>query len=131
MTSLGDFDCRRPFLCHNLAAVFNLLISLDLFATCFSIIPVLPQLKIHTMFRPILRQCARRASAAPLRPLAARSFASATGPSFNWEDPLNSNNLLTEEERAIGETAERYCQEHLLPRVLRKLFSIPASPIAV
>ncbi|KAH7249302.1 hypothetical protein LRP88_03246 [Fusarium phalaenopsidis] len=71
------------------------------------------------MFRPILRQCARRASAAPLRPLAARSFASATGPTFNWEDPLNSNNLLTEEERAIGETAERYCQEHLLPRVLQ------------
>ncbi|KAJ4320475.1 hypothetical protein N0V84_005867 [Fusarium piperis] len=69
------------------------------------------------MFRPILRQCAR--SAAPLRPLAVRSFASATGPTFNWEDPLNSNNLLTEEERAIGETAERYCQEHLLPRVLQ------------
>lgn len=72
------------------------------------------------MFRPILRQCARRA-AIPLRPCAARTFASASGPTFNWEDPLASNNLLTEEERAIGETAERYCQEQLLPRVLRKL----------
>lgn len=70
------------------------------------------------MFRPILRQCARRA-AIPLRPCAARTFASASGPTFNWEDPLASNNLLTEEERAIGETAERYCQEQLLPRVLQ------------
>ena len=38
---------------------------------------------------------------------------------FNWEDPLASNNLLTEEELAIAETAERYCQERMLPRVLR------------
>lgn len=48
-----------------------------------------------------------------------RTFAAATGPTFNWEDPLASKNLLTEEEQAIGETAERYCQEQLAPRVLR------------
>ncbi|KAK0384540.1 hypothetical protein NLU13_8626 [Sarocladium strictum] len=53
------------------------------------------------------------------QPLAARAFASANGPVFNWEDPLASNNLLTEEELAIAETAERYCQERMLPRVLQ------------
>ncbi|KAI0148533.1 glutaryl-CoA dehydrogenase [Xylariaceae sp. FL1272] len=49
-----------------------------------------------------------------------RSYASsaATGPVFDWQDPLESKNLLTEEELAIAETAERYCQERLLPRVL-------------
>jgi len=50
------------------------------------------------------------------------SAAAATGPQFNWEDPLGSKNLLTEEELAISETAERYCQEQLLPRVLRMFF---------
>ena len=37
---------------------------------------------------------------------------------FNWEDPLNSSNLFTEEELAIQETARQYSQERLLPRVL-------------
>lgn len=50
----------------------------------------------------------------------ARTYASASpATQFNWEDPLGSKNLLTEEELAISETAERYCQEQLLPRVLR------------
>ncbi len=46
-----------------------------------------------------------------------RTYASAA--QFNWEDPLGSKNLLTEEEVAVSEMAERYCQEQLLPRVLR------------
>ena len=37
---------------------------------------------------------------------------------FNWEDPLASSNLFTEEELAIQETAKAYCQERMLPRVL-------------
>jgi glutaryl-CoA dehydrogenase len=40
--------------------------------------------------------------------------------SFDWKDPLNANSLLTEEEQAISETAESYCQERMLPRVLGK-----------
>lgn len=62
------------------------------------------------------------ASITPLtRSLKPRSYASASPISqFDWEDPLASKNLLTEEELAISETAERYCQEQLLPRVLRK-----------
>lgn len=39
---------------------------------------------------------------------------------FDWEDPLNNKDLLTEDELAISETARAYCQEKLLPRVLRK-----------
>ena len=56
----------------------------------------------------------------PLR-RSVRGFASATtsAPQFDWEDPLLSKSLLTSEELAVGETAERYCQEQLLPRVLR------------
>ena len=41
--------------------------------------------------------------------------------SFDWKDPLNANSLLTEEEQAISETAESYCQERMLPRVLGML----------
>ena len=37
---------------------------------------------------------------------------------FNWEDPLGSSNLFTEDELAISETARSYCQERMLPRVL-------------
>ncbi|KAH8597484.1 glutaryl-CoA dehydrogenase [Bisporella sp. PMI_857] len=37
---------------------------------------------------------------------------------FDWEDPLASKNLFTEEEIGIQETARSYCQERLLPRIL-------------
>ncbi|RPD71999.1 acyl-CoA dehydrogenase domain-containing protein [Lentinus tigrinus ALCF2SS1-7] len=37
---------------------------------------------------------------------------------FNWEDPLNAEGLLTEEEVAVRDTARAFCQENLLPRVL-------------
>lgn len=81
-------------------------------------------LHFSTMFRPICRSGARQLAARARRPIVSRTFASAAksgscGPVFNWEDPLASNNLLTEEELAIAETAERYCQERMLPRVLR------------
>jgi glutaryl-CoA dehydrogenase len=48
--------------------------------------------------------------------VAARRHASSV--SFKWDDPLNLNSLLTEEEQAIQETARSYCQERMLPRVL-------------
>jgi glutaryl-CoA dehydrogenase len=38
--------------------------------------------------------------------------------SFNWQDPLALESLLTEEERMIRDTAHQYCQEKLMPRVL-------------
>ncbi|KAK4161840.1 putative mitochondrial glutaryl-CoA dehydrogenase precursor [Cladorrhinum sp. PSN259] len=67
--------------------------------------------------------CRRFPAGALLQPrpaFCARSYAStASTVKFDWEDPLGFKNLLTEEELAISETAERYCQEHLAPRVLQ------------
>lgn len=37
---------------------------------------------------------------------------------FNWEDPLDLDGLLTEDEIAIRDTAREFCQEKLLPRVI-------------
>ncbi|MEW6982455.1 acyl-CoA dehydrogenase [Colwelliaceae bacterium 6471] len=39
-------------------------------------------------------------------------------PSFNWQDPLLLDSLLSEEERMIRDSAYQYCQEKLMPRVL-------------
>nr|GAT57864.1 glutaryl-CoA dehydrogenase [Mycena chlorophos] len=39
-------------------------------------------------------------------------------PNWNYQDPLNLESLLTEEEVAVRDTAHAYCQETLLPRVL-------------
>jgi glutaryl-CoA dehydrogenase len=41
-----------------------------------------------------------------------------TRPVFNWEDPLNLESLLTEEERMIRDSTRQYCQDKLMPRVL-------------
>ncbi|KAK7988366.1 acyl-CoA dehydrogenase NM domain-like protein [Apiospora arundinis] len=70
------------------------------------------------MFRPAVRRCARPLAASLSQCRVARNYASASHPSFDWEDPLASKDLLTEDELAIAETAERYCQERMLPRVL-------------
>ncbi|HSG42375.1 MAG TPA: acyl-CoA dehydrogenase, partial [Anaerolineales bacterium] len=37
---------------------------------------------------------------------------------FKWDDPLNLNDQLTDEERMVRDTARRYCQDKLMPRVL-------------
>ena len=37
---------------------------------------------------------------------------------FKWDDPLLFNDQLTDEERMIRDTARRYCQDKLMPRVL-------------
>ncbi len=37
---------------------------------------------------------------------------------FNWEDPLDLESELTEEERMVRDTARDYAQEKLFPRVL-------------
>ena len=39
-------------------------------------------------------------------------------PVFNWQDPLNLDALLTEDERLIRDSAHQYCQEQLMPRIL-------------
>src|SRR5256712_7638803 len=37
---------------------------------------------------------------------------------FNWEDPLDLESELTEEERMVRDTARGYAQDKLMPRVL-------------
>ena len=49
-----------------------------------------------------------------------RSFASAPLlKDFNWQDPLNAESLLTEEEKMVRDMAHDYSQKQLLPRVLK------------
>ncbi|KAJ8959932.1 hypothetical protein NQ314_006134 [Rhamnusium bicolor] len=38
--------------------------------------------------------------------------------SFTWQDPLNLESLLTEEEILVRDQFRTYCKEHLLPRVI-------------
>jgi glutaryl-CoA dehydrogenase len=40
------------------------------------------------------------------------------GVPFNWEDPLDLEGQLTEEERMVRDTARRYAQDKLVPRVV-------------
>jgi glutaryl-CoA dehydrogenase len=40
-------------------------------------------------------------------------------PAFNWEDPFLLEDQLSDEERAIRDTARGYAQERLLPRVIQ------------
>lgn len=66
--------------------------------------------------RSVWRQLARTRPSSTSQFVSCRHASNSTA--FNWEDPLNLNNFLTEEERAVQETAHSYCQERLLPRVL-------------
>jgi len=47
----------------------------------------------------------------------AGSIASAEGP-FSWEEPLRFSDQLSDEERMIQETANQFCQEQLMPRII-------------
>ncbi|CAH1111504.1 unnamed protein product [Psylliodes chrysocephalus] len=38
--------------------------------------------------------------------------------SFNWQDPLNLESLLTDEEKLVRDQFKSYCQEKLMPRVI-------------
>ncbi|KAE8541741.1 hypothetical protein D1P53_001914 [Cryptococcus gattii VGV] len=63
-------------------------------------------------FRPLLKKVTPSAGTA----IAKRGMASKMA-KYDWEDPLNMNSLLTEEEVAIQETAKSFSQSKLLPRV--------------
>lgn len=67
--------------------------------------------------RTVLRHASRRAARVQVVPEVGRRYAHTPQP-FQWDDPLNSQSLYTEEELAVQETARSYCQEQLMPRVL-------------
>ena len=52
-------------------------------------------------------------SQAALRPETARPVAQ-----FNWEDPLDLESQLSEEERMIRDSVRAFCQDRLMPRIL-------------
>ena len=69
------------------------------------------------MFKPLCRHAIRQLRSKAAQASLGRRYAHV--PSiFDWTDPLASKTLFTEEEFAISETAQSYCQERLLPRVL-------------
>jgi len=41
-----------------------------------------------------------------------------TKPTFKWDDPFLLNDQLTDEERMIRDTARKFCQDKLMPRIL-------------
>ncbi|KAI9722867.1 MAG: hypothetical protein M1828_004433 [Chrysothrix sp. TS-e1954] len=69
------------------------------------------------MLKPVQRQAARHLSRGFPNGVLRRTYAVPAEP-FDWKDPLKSSSLFTEEEMQIAETAESYCQERMLPRVL-------------
>ncbi|THV78806.1 glutaryl-CoA dehydrogenase-like protein [Aureobasidium pullulans] len=69
------------------------------------------------MFKSVARRTARQLGSRGPAASVARRYAHAPV-AFDWKDPLNASNMFTEEELAISETAESYCQERMLPRVL-------------
>src|SRR5947207_12200418 len=58
---------------------------------------------------PMTRGAAKRAE---------KSAAAPHESAFNWEDPLDLESELTEEERMVRDTARGYAQDKLFPRVL-------------
>ncbi|KAF1848557.1 glutaryl-CoA dehydrogenase-like protein [Cucurbitaria berberidis CBS 394.84] len=69
------------------------------------------------MLRPFCRHATRQLKTSARSAAIGRRHLHTPVP-FDWTDPLNAKNLFTEEEIAISETAESYCQERMLPRVL-------------
>ncbi len=50
---------------------------------------------------------------------APKTHPSVDKPSFVWDDPFRLDDQLSEEERMIQEAARAYCQDKLMPRVLK------------
>src|SRR5688572_2201489 len=55
-------------------------------------------------------------------------MATKTDVRFNWSDPLLLDQQLSHEERMVRETARRYCQDKLAPRVLEMFRGEKADP---
>jgi glutaryl-CoA dehydrogenase len=61
-------------------------------------------------------------TATPKKPeRAKKSTAPLTDAAFDWQDPLDLEGELTEDERMVRDTARGYAQDKLFPRVLTGL----------
>src|ERR687892_159764 len=52
------------------------------------------------------------------KPVPSQETTASSEPPFAWEDPLDLEGELSEEERKVRDTARRYAKEKLFPRVL-------------
>lgn len=68
------------------------------------------------MIRSTLRNIPRLAAPASRRQFSASPVAAKA--QFDWENPFRLDTLLTDEERAISQSARDYCRDKLYPRVL-------------
>lgn len=66
----------------------------------------------------MLKQLARAAKKLPMRGQCMPKRTMANFTPYNWEDPLNIDSRLTEDEKLIRDTAHGYAQENLMPRIL-------------
>lgn len=65
----------------------------------------------------MLSRIARQKSLVTPR-LISRTMASKAFVKYNWQDPLNLESILTEDEISIRDAVKSYCQDKLQPRVL-------------
>src|SRR5690349_4513822 len=67
---------------------------------------------------PAVASCEERIMSQAAEKLSTKSPVSMKDAHFNWEDPLDLEGELTEEERMVRDTARGYSQDKLMPRVL-------------
>lgn len=111
--NLGSMVLRKRVFVNSPSFVFSfplvLLVLLGLWLSSHRFLFVTSIMIRSTLRRPLINVASfasigRRYAHAPLV--------------FNWEDPLDSASLFTQEELAIQESAHSYCQERMAPRVL-------------
>lgn len=71
-----------------------------------------------SLSRKIFSQCGRLYQANSIRQISVSSH-HATKPVFKWEDPFDLESQLTQDEIIIRDQFRSYCQERLLPRVVK------------
>jgi len=68
------------------------------------------------LLRHLTTKTAKQVSCSPIFMAPLQHGQLRKGSTFHWEDALDLESLLTEEERQVRDTARAYCQEKLLPR---------------
>ncbi len=69
---------------------------------------------LHDPFSGHEANCEER----PYRTMTLKSDVLPTKPAFQWDDPFHLHDQLSEEELLIQETARKYAQDRLMPRIL-------------
>ncbi|KAJ8982958.1 hypothetical protein NQ317_005275 [Molorchus minor] len=75
---------------------------------------------MYTLGREMLKQVARSVAKGHRKNVHRRQYSSKklSSVAFDWQDPLNLESQLTEEEKLVRDQFRSYCKERLLPRVI-------------